>query len=205
MPTAREALLEAAGLALAARPWPTVRMVEVAAAAGVSRQTLYNEFGGKEGLAHALLRRETDWYLAGVDRLLGGPAGGRERLVAVAEWTVRAARTHPLLRALLTGCWDQRLPAPCRTPPRAPSGVPGRWRAGPAVPGPGELARAVRERATAALEPGESTARRCELAVRLALSYVLVPGEEPPEAGLGELLGAAERRLSERNRRAGGR
>lgn len=47
MPAARESLLEAAGAALAARPWPSVRMVEIAAAAGVSRQTLYNEFGGK--------------------------------------------------------------------------------------------------------------------------------------------------------------
>ncbi|MFD7099843.1 TetR family transcriptional regulator, partial [Streptomyces xanthophaeus] len=42
MPEARESLLEAAAAALTARPWPAVRMVEVAAAAGVSRQTLYN-------------------------------------------------------------------------------------------------------------------------------------------------------------------
>ncbi len=39
-------------------------MVDVAAAAGVSRQTLYNEFGSKDGLARALVRREADGYLA---------------------------------------------------------------------------------------------------------------------------------------------
>ncbi|HEY3481025.1 MAG TPA: TetR family transcriptional regulator, partial [Streptomyces sp.] len=44
MPTARESLLDAAFAALGDRPWTEVRMVEVAAAAGVSRQTLYNEF-----------------------------------------------------------------------------------------------------------------------------------------------------------------
>ncbi|MER5934310.1 TetR/AcrR family transcriptional regulator [Streptomyces sp. NPDC002054] len=168
MPAARESLLEAAGAALAARPWPDVRMVEVAAAAGVSRQTLYNEFGDKAGLGRAMVRRETEWYLAGVDRALAGPAGSAERLLALADWIVGAARAHPLLRALLTGCWAPELPAPV---PR---------------PGPGELARAVCERAAAALAPGGATPQRCELVVRLALSYVIVPGKgdqwEDPES-----------------------
>ncbi|MGW4277962.1 TetR/AcrR family transcriptional regulator, partial [Streptomyces seoulensis] len=57
MPAARESLLDAAYVALARLPWPAVRMVDVAAAAGVSRQTLYNEFGGKDGLARALVSR----------------------------------------------------------------------------------------------------------------------------------------------------
>lgn len=60
MPAGRESLLQAAEAALSARPWPAVRMVEVAAAAGVSRQTLYNEFGGKEGLGRALVRRAAE-------------------------------------------------------------------------------------------------------------------------------------------------
>ncbi|WP_439848975.1 TetR/AcrR family transcriptional regulator [Streptomyces griseus] len=57
MPTARQALLDAALRALDEEPWRAVRMVDVAALAGVSRQTLYNEFGTKRGLAGALLRR----------------------------------------------------------------------------------------------------------------------------------------------------
>ncbi|MER5414136.1 MULTISPECIES: TetR/AcrR family transcriptional regulator [Streptomyces] len=180
MPAARESLLEAAGVALSARPWPQVRMVDVAAAAGVSRQTLYNEFGGKAGLGRALVRREADRYLDGVDRVLSAPDRAAERLAAVAEWTVRAARAQPLVRALLTGAWDADLPA-----------------AGRRAPGPGELARAVRDRAAAALTPGEGP-QACELAVRLALSYVIAPGEEP---GPGEL----RRLLSARTRTAGGR
>ncbi|WP_030709919.1 TetR/AcrR family transcriptional regulator [Streptomyces sp. NRRL F-2580] len=183
MPTARESLLEAAGAALSARPWPAVRMVDVAAAAGVSRQTLYNEFGGKAGLGSALVRREADRYLDGVDRALSAPAQAAERLASVAEWTVRAARAHPLVRALLTGSWDAGLPA-----------------AGRRAPGPGELARTVRDRAAAALMPGEGP-QRCELAVRLALSYVIAPGEEPGAAGLLGLL----RQLSAPTRTAGAR
>ncbi|AEY91586.1 TetR-family transcriptional regulator [Streptomyces hygroscopicus subsp. jinggangensis 5008] len=85
MPAARESLLDAAYTALARRPWSAVRMVDVAASAGVSRQTLYNEFGGKDGLARALVRREADGYLAGVERALAGPAGARDRLTATAE------------------------------------------------------------------------------------------------------------------------
>lgn len=182
MPAARESLLEAAGAALAVRPWPAVRMVDVATAAGVSRQTLYNEFGGKAGLGRALVRLEAERYLDGVDRALSTPAQPAERLAAVAEWTVRAARARPLVRALLTGYWDTALPAAGR------------------VPGPGELARTVRDRAAAALMPGEGVRgeRRCEAAVRIALSYVIAPGEEP---GSGELL----RLLSAPTRRAGAR
>lgn len=175
MPAAREALLEAAQAALSARPWPAVRMVDVAAAAGVSRQTLYNEFGGKAGLGRALVGRETDRFLDGVDRALSTPAPAAERLADLAEWTVRAARARPLVRALLTGCWDPALPA-----------------AGRRNPGPGELARAVRDRAAAALAPGEGQAR-CELAVRLALSFVVAPGEDPGPRELRRLLSGPSR------------
>ncbi|MFG2621031.1 TetR/AcrR family transcriptional regulator [Streptomyces sp. NPDC048507] len=199
MPAGRESLLQAAEAALSARPWPSVRMVEVAAAAGVSRQTLYNEFGGKEGLGRALVRRAAQGYLEGVDRALEsgarpGRADAEGRLAELAEWTVRAARAQPLVRALLTGGWDLALPVP---PP------PGNRQA----LAPGDLARAVRDRAVAALSP--EPAWRCELAVRLALSYVIAPGEDAAggaerERGPAELLrlaGAAP--FSAPNRTAG--
>ncbi|MEU3709770.1 TetR/AcrR family transcriptional regulator [Streptomyces catenulae] len=149
MPTAREALLDAAYAALADHPWSAVRMVDVAAAARVSRQTLYNEFGSKSGLARALVRREVDAYLAGVERALTGrqgepggppvragappgrsgappaPAGdAAARVAAAAAWTLRAARANPLVRAALTGCWGERLPPRWAAgPPPRPRGV----------------------------------------------------------------------------------
>ncbi|MGI5402789.1 TetR/AcrR family transcriptional regulator [Streptomyces sp. CA-135486] len=203
MPTARESLLNAALTALAALPWSGVRMVDVASAAGVSRQTLYNEFGSKDGLARALVRREADTYLHGVEGLLAERARAMDRLVSVAEWTVGEARAKPLLRALLTGCWSEHLPAP-RPARRGTviSPVPAQRRADAGLPSPGELVAAVRDRVVAALEHGRrdngrdngrtkeesaELARRCELAVRLALSYVIAPVGE----GVGELVRTA--------------
>ncbi|MFE3828139.1 TetR/AcrR family transcriptional regulator [Streptomyces sp. NPDC059092] len=154
MPSAREALLSAALSALADQPWSAVRMVDVAAAGGVSRQTLYNEFGSKDGLARALVRREADRYLHGVERLLRERADAADRLVAVAEWTVGEARARPLLRALLTGCWGEWLPAP--RPARAgatPSGIPAQRRADAGPPATTELVALVRDRSAAALDP----------------------------------------------------
>ncbi|MFF0272577.1 TetR/AcrR family transcriptional regulator [Streptomyces sp. NPDC094447] len=170
MPTAREALLDAALAALAHRSWSTVRMADLAVAARVSRQTLYNEFGSKEGLARALVHREADSYLQGVRRLLAVPAPPERNLVAVAEWIVTRAAARPVLRSLLTGAWDERLPAPRPARPGArPAAVPAQRRADEGPPAPGELVAA-----TAACA-GERWAAGCELAVRLALSHVVAP------------------------------
>ncbi|MFE9854125.1 TetR/AcrR family transcriptional regulator [Streptomyces sp. NPDC005780] len=182
MPAAREVLLDAAHAALATRSWPTVRMVDVAAAAGVSRQTLYNEFGSKDGLARALVRRAADSYLAGVERALGSAGGTGDRLAATAAWTVRAARANALVRGLLTGCWGEWLPQLVAAPRRPASVLPAQRRADAGPPTPAELLGQVRDRAVAALDEGRprhdpaALAMTCELALRLALSYALVPG-----------------------------
>ncbi|MCX4743196.1 TetR/AcrR family transcriptional regulator [Streptomyces antibioticus] len=200
MPAARESLLDAAFAALARRPWSAVRMVDVAATAGVSRQTLYNEFGSKEGLARALVRREADGYLAGAERALAMPGDVRERLTATARWTVCAARDNALVRAVLTGCWSERLPSPTLSAVPSSSAVPAQRRADGPLPSPGDLMAAVRDRAVAALGgPGAARAdmaelaRSCELAVRLALSCVAAP---PPgdEDGVAELVRGALQR-----------
>ncbi|MFD8687002.1 TetR/AcrR family transcriptional regulator [Streptomyces sp. NPDC059651] len=189
MPTAREALLDAAHAALAARPWPAVRMVDVAAAAGVSRQTLYNEFGSKDGLARALLRGAADSYLAGVERALGSAGGTGDRLAATAAWTVRATRANVLVRGLLTGLWGERLPHPGAGVRCSASAVPAQRRADAGPPTPAELLGQVRDRAVAALDEGRpphdpaALATACELALRLALSYALVP---PPPGMAGD-------------------
>jgi AcrR family transcriptional regulator len=195
MPAARESLLDAAYTALVRRSWSTVRMVDVAAAAGVSRQTLYNEFGSKEGLARALVRREADGYLVGVDRALGAHADARERLTATAEWTTSAARENALVRAMLTGCWSERLPSPTLSAVPSSSAVPAQRRADGPLPSPGDFVAVVRDRAVAALAgPGAvkpdtaDLARSCELVVRLALSCVAAP---PGEGGVGELVRGA--------------
>ncbi|MFJ8052237.1 TetR/AcrR family transcriptional regulator [Streptomyces luteogriseus] len=201
MPAARESLLDAAYTALVRRPWSAVRMVDVAAAAGVSRQTLYNEFGSKDGLARALVRREADGFLAGVDRALTGPSDPRDRLTATAEWTASAARENILVRAMLTGCWSERLPAPALTAVSSTSAVPAQRRADGPLPSPGDFVALVRDRAVGLLAgPGTpksdsaDLARSCELAVRLALSCVAAP---PGEGGVAGLVRSALQRQAE--------
>ncbi|MFE9430433.1 TetR/AcrR family transcriptional regulator [Streptomyces sp. NPDC006640] len=192
MPAARESLLDAAYTALARRAWSAVRMVDVAAVAGVSRQTLYNEFGSKDGLARALVRREADAYLAGVDRALATHTDTRDRLVAAVEWTASAARSNALVRAMLTGCWGERLPAPGLAAVPSASVVPAQRRADGPLPSPADFVTLVRDRAVATLgvsraEAAEVT-RSCELVVRLGLSYVVAP---PAEGGATDLVKAA--------------
>lgn len=198
MPTARDGLLDAAYAALKSRPWSGVRMVDVAAEAGVSRQTLYNEFGSKEGLAQALVRREIDLYLSGAERALataarsGADAGGK--LTALGAWTMRAARSNPLLRAVLTGCWSDRLPMPMGQQAGQHAGLRSRLpaqRTGEPVfapvDSPAELVDKVCDRAMAALEPdwpadrAEERGKVCEASVRLVLSYVVAPAAKGEE------------------------
>ncbi|MFF4358310.1 TetR/AcrR family transcriptional regulator [Streptomyces sp. NPDC001604] len=195
MPAARESLLDAAYTALARRPWSAVRMVDVASAAGVSRQTLYNEFGSKEGLARALVRREADGYLAGVERALATHSDARDRLTATAEWTAATARENALVRAMLTGCWSERLPSPTLSAVPSSSAVPAQRRADGPLPSPGDFVAMVRDRAVAVLsKPGAvksdtaDLARSCELVVRLALSCVAAP---PGEGGVADLVRTA--------------
>jgi AcrR family transcriptional regulator len=207
MSAARDSLLDAAFTALDSRPWTGVRMVDVASAAGVSRQTLYNEFGSKEGLARALVRREADAYLTGVEEALTGASEPGERLAAAAVWTVRAARRNPLIRAALTGCWGERLPAPeCPGPPACRrSGAADRPFSPVELPSPADLLGRVRDRAVrllAADRPQQEAAElglACETAARLALSYVVAPA--PP----GEVESLVRRALppAPAGRRAG--
>lgn len=210
MPAARELLLDAAFAALGSRPWSGVRMVDVAAAAGVSRQTLYNEFGGKDGLARALVRRETEAFLAGVVKALAGPGPGADaadRCAAGAAWILRTARVNPLVRAALTGSRGDRLPAAAAPADPARRVVPGSA-AARATPTPGALADGVRDRVIEAVTAGEAAAESpseaagggaagpagaaggpagavpwaCETAVRLTLSYVVAPAGTDEEA-----------------------
>lgn len=100
----REALLDAAFQRAVTGDWGQVRMADVAAAAGVSRQTLYNEFGNKDRLAEAMLSRHNAHFLAGVTRVLEEHAGDGlgVAVAAAASFTLAEAADDPLLKAILT-------------------------------------------------------------------------------------------------------
>ena len=63
----RDTLLDAARDELRERQWGEITMADIARAAGVSRQTLYKEFGSRDAFAQALVLREADRFLASVE------------------------------------------------------------------------------------------------------------------------------------------
>ena len=104
MHTTRGLLLDAAAEAvLSGAPWDKLRMVDVARAAGVSRQTLYYEFGSRDALAQALAMREAERYMQGADAAMVGHDGSPgEAVGAATEFTLAEAASNPLLKAVLT-------------------------------------------------------------------------------------------------------
>ena len=63
VPTTRERIVEAAVAMTTESGWSAVTMGSVADRVGVSRQTVYNEVGSKEGLAEAVILRELARFL----------------------------------------------------------------------------------------------------------------------------------------------
>jgi AcrR family transcriptional regulator len=110
--TTREALLDAAYDVVLAGAWETARMLDVARSAGVSRQTLYNEFGSKDALAEALALREAERFIAGNERFLDASHFDRpvDAVAAVTAWTLQQASDNPLLKAALTNDAGALLP-----------------------------------------------------------------------------------------------
>jgi AcrR family transcriptional regulator len=98
---APDLLLDAVGDLLSDRTWSAVRMADVAERAGLSRQTVYNSFGTREGLAQAYVAREAAGFLAAVERLIEANEVDPVRALSAAlEMFLAAAETHPLVRAI---------------------------------------------------------------------------------------------------------
>src|SRR5438045_7328667 len=99
----RGGLLNAAYDAAVSGDWARTRMADVARAAGVSRQTLYNEFGSKDALAEAMAMREIEQFIEGTERALdeAHPDDPIQAVGAAALWTFQQAADNPLLKAAL--------------------------------------------------------------------------------------------------------
>jgi AcrR family transcriptional regulator len=99
----RNTLLDAARDELTRRGWAQITMADIAAAAGVSRQTLYKEFGSRDEFAQAFVMREGDHFLLAVERAvkehLDDPATALE---AAFDVFLTAAAEDPLVRTLLS-------------------------------------------------------------------------------------------------------
>jgi AcrR family transcriptional regulator len=98
----RDTLLTAASDLLRDYGWSEISMAAIAARAGVSRQTLYNEFGSREEFAQSFAMREADIFLSSVEATLAAHAYDPLRaLEAAFEQFLVAAANNPMVRAIL--------------------------------------------------------------------------------------------------------
>lgn len=100
----RDTLCDAARELLAERDWAEVTMAQVATAAGVSRQTLYNEFGTRQEFSQAFVLREVDRFIAAIRATVAGHADDpTTALTSAFELFLVAAEHDPLVRAIVSG------------------------------------------------------------------------------------------------------
>lgn len=84
--------------------WDRLSMAKIATEAGVSRQTLYNEFGDRDGLLEAYIIREAGRFLDGVEAAIVANTDDLEAAVLAALRTVlETADDHPVVHAVVTG------------------------------------------------------------------------------------------------------
>jgi AcrR family transcriptional regulator len=159
-------------------------MADVARSAGVSRQTLYNEFGSKDALAQAMAMREVQQFIAGTERELdeANPDDPIQAVGAAALYTLQQAADNPLLKAALID--DSDLLSFLTT------------RGEPAV----TAARASFETYYATHWPELSRtaiSAAAETITRLTISYLVLPGDAPAEVLAARLADLARKLLKE--------
>lgn len=97
-----DTLFDAVAELLRERPWAQITMAEVARAAGVSRQTLYKEFGSRDEFAQAFVIREGARFLETVEEAIRAHLDDpRVAVAAGLEVFLEAAAHDPLVGLLL--------------------------------------------------------------------------------------------------------
>ena len=175
----RETLLGAARDELLHRAWSEITMAEIAATAGVSRQTLYKEFGSRDEFGQAFVIHEGERFLDGVDAAvrehLDDP---RAAIGAALAYFLRSAGEDPLVRILLSDDGTGGM-----LPFVTTQGMP--------------VVQWATARLTATIEQGwpqappDKARLLAEALVRLAISHVTAPSDSPDATATrtGELLG----------------
>lgn len=161
----RDSVLDAMRELLTTRDWSSITLAAVAQAAGVSRQTIYNEFGSRQGLAQGYAIRLADRLVDAVEAAMTDNVGDIHAAFLQGFRTFFSdSAADPLVVSLLTGAAKADLlqiittdsgPIIARSAQRLTSSFVHSWvRVSP--DDAGILARAV---------------------VRLAMSYVSMPPE----------------------------
>jgi len=175
----RQTLFGAARDELGRRAWSEITMSDIAAAAGVSRQTLYKEFGTRNEFGLALVIHEGERFLDDVDAAvrqhLDDP---RAAIGAALELFLRTAGEDPLIRILLSDDGTGGL-----LPFVTTQGMP--------------VVQWATARLATTIEAGWPQAPQADVLllseslVRLAISYITAPTEAPDTTAraVADLLG----------------
>ncbi|ETA06610.1 MULTISPECIES: TetR family transcriptional regulator [Gordonia] len=178
----RDSLLDGLHDLLTDRDWSAVRMSDVAAATGVSRQTVYNEFGSRYGLAQGYAVRLANRFAGHVADSLADHVDdvtGALR-TAFTEYFAGVA-TDPLIASLLSGEAKPDL-MKLITTDVAPIITTASDR----------LAQAFRESTWLSM-PDPDVERVARAITRMALSYVAMPpeGDRDVATDLAEIISPA--------------
>jgi AcrR family transcriptional regulator len=175
----RETLFGAMRDELERRAWSDITMSDVASAAGVSRQTLYKEFGSRNEFAQAFVIHVGERFLDDVDTAvrehLDDP---RAAIGAALETFLRTAGEDPVVRILLSDDGTGGM-----LPFVTTQGMP------VVVFATARLFETIRAGWPEA--PPEKAQLLAESLVRLAISYITAPSDAPDRTAVraGELLG----------------
>jgi AcrR family transcriptional regulator len=100
----RDSILDGMREMLVSRDWSAITLSDVAKAAGISRQTIYNEFGSRQGLAQGYALRLADRLVDQIEDAIGGNTGDiyAAFLQGFRDFFAESA-ADPLVISLLTG------------------------------------------------------------------------------------------------------
>jgi AcrR family transcriptional regulator len=100
----RDSILDGMRELLLTRDWSSITLSDVAKAAGISRQTIYNEFGSRQGLAQNYALRLADRLVDQIEDAIGGNVGDiyAAFLQGFRDFFAESA-SDPLVISLLTG------------------------------------------------------------------------------------------------------
>ncbi|HEX7278883.1 MAG TPA: TetR family transcriptional regulator [Solirubrobacterales bacterium] len=175
----RQTVFDAAREQLGRQPWSEITMADIASGAGVSRQTLYNEFGNRNEFGFAFVIHEAERFMDDVEEaVLAHRDDPRAAVLAALEHFLRAAGGDPLIRILLSDDGTGGM-----LPFVTTQGLPVvQWATS-------RLVTVIAEGWPEAPEGDVKTLS--ESLVRLAISYVTTPGDSAEEAAkaVSELLG----------------
>jgi AcrR family transcriptional regulator len=100
----RDSILDGMREMLVSRDWSAITLSDVAKAAGISRQTIYNEFGSRQGLAQGYALRLADRLVDQIEDAIGANTGDiyAAFLQGFRDFFAESA-ADPLVISLLTG------------------------------------------------------------------------------------------------------